>query len=64
MGKVTVSNLEAVKLIVRERPQWTKRIKSLCDLQDDLPLFGDVDATSSDMEELGGIGAGAVGGTP
>lgn len=53
MGKVTVSNLDAVRLIVSERPQWTKRIKSLCDLQDDLPLFGELDATSSDMEELG-----------
>ncbi len=53
MGKVTVSNLDAVRLIVCERPQWTKRIKSLCDLQDDLPLFGEVDASSNDMEELG-----------
>lgn len=53
MGKVTVSNLDAVRLIVCERPQWMKRIKSLCDLQDDLPLFGELDKSSNDMEELG-----------
>jgi hypothetical protein len=53
MGKVTVSNLDAVRLIVSERPEWTKRIKSLCDLQDDLPLFGEGGTASNDMEELG-----------
>ncbi len=54
MGKVTVSNLDAVRLIVCERSEWTKRIKSLCDLQDDLPLFGKGESSASDnMEELG-----------
>jgi len=54
MGKVTVSNLDAVRLIVCERSEWTKRIKSLCDLQDDLPLFGKGESSVSDnMEELG-----------
>jgi hypothetical protein len=53
MGRVTVSNLDGVGLIVSERPEWMKRIKTLCDLHDDLPLFGDVDNPSNDMEELG-----------
>ena len=53
MGKVAVSNLDAVRLIVSDRPEWTKRIRTLCDLQDDLPLFGEVDTVSKEMEELG-----------
>ena len=53
MGKVTVSNLDNVGLIVCERPEWMKRIKSLCDFHDDLPLFGESDNSSNDMEELG-----------
>jgi len=53
MGKVAISNLDAVRLIVSERPEWMKRIRMLCDLQDDLPLFDGVDTDSKEMEELG-----------
>lgn len=53
MGKVTVSNLDAVKLIVNEHPEWMKRIKALGDLHDDLPLFEGSGSSPKEIEELG-----------
>ena len=54
MGQVEVSNLMAVRLIVREHPEWTRRIQAVCDMQEDLPLFGTV-GPSPEMEALGAL---------
>lgn len=52
IGKTAVSNLEAIRLIVSERPEWTRRIRTMCDLQEDLPLFGS-SVDGGDAAELG-----------
>jgi len=55
IGKVDISNLESVRLIVSERAEWTKRIRTVCNLQDDLPLFGQQTEASPEMKELGAL---------
>lgn len=54
LGKISISNLARLRLILREHPEWTKRIKTLVEA-DAMPLFGDSGAISEAHEQLGDL---------
>lgn len=54
LGRISISNLARLKLILREHPEWTKRIRTVVDA-DALPLFGDSAATAQAHQQLGDL---------
>ncbi len=54
LGKISISNLARLRLILREHPEWTKRIKTLVEA-DAMPLFGDSGAIGEAHEQLGDL---------
>ena len=54
LRKVSVSNLERLRLQVAERPEWTKRIRELARTEE-MPLFADPLKTEEVVGELGGL---------
>ena len=52
LGRISISNLARLKLIVREHPEWTKRIRTVVEA-DALPLFGDSFAIAQATQHLG-----------
>jgi len=54
LGKISISNLARLRLILREHPEWTSRIKTLVEA-DAMPLFGDSGAVSEAHDQLGDL---------
>lgn len=52
LGKVTVSNLTRVRLIVEERPEWKRQIHDLLAFED-MPLFAEPQKTEAAIDEVG-----------
>ncbi|MEZ4600717.1 MAG: hypothetical protein R2940_13090 [Syntrophotaleaceae bacterium] len=54
LGKISISNLARLKLILREHPEWTKRIRTVVDAEA-LPLFGDSSSIAQAHQNLGDL---------
>lgn len=54
LGRISISNLARLRLILREHPEWTKRIKTLVDAEVS-PLFTDKAAVSEAHNQLGDL---------
>lgn len=54
LGKISISNLARLRLILREHPEWTKRIKTMVDAEIS-PLFADQAAVSEAHIQLGDL---------
>ncbi len=52
LGRISISNLARLRLILREHPEWTKRIKTMVDAEIS-PLFADKAAVSEAHSQLG-----------
>lgn len=52
LGSVSISNLTRLKLIIRERPEWISRIKTVVEAES-TPLFAANDAVDSARSKLG-----------
>ena len=52
LGRISISNLARLRLILREHPEWTKRIKTMVDAEVS-PLFADKAAVSEAHNQLG-----------
>ncbi|MFH1215488.1 MAG: hypothetical protein V1706_03200 [Pseudomonadota bacterium] len=54
LGRISISNLARLRLILREHPEWTKRIKTMIDAEVS-PLFADQAAVSEAHSQLGDL---------
>jgi len=54
LGRISISNLARLRLIPREHPEWTKRIKTMVDAEIS-PLFADQAAVSEAHIQLGDL---------
>lgn len=54
LGRISISNLARLRLILREHPEWTKRIKTMVDAEIS-PLFADQAAVSEAHSQLGDL---------
>ncbi|OKY76483.1 MAG: hypothetical protein BM485_04430 [Desulfobulbaceae bacterium DB1] len=54
LGRISISNLARLRLILREHPEWTKRIKTMVDAEVS-PLFADKAAVSDAHSRLGDL---------
>jgi len=54
LGRISISNLARLKLILREHPEWTKRIQTVVDAEA-LPLFGDSSNIDQAYQNLGDL---------
>ena len=54
LGRISISNLARLRLILREHPEWTRRIKTLVDAEVS-PLFADKAAVSEAHSQLGDL---------
>ncbi|MCL7488222.1 MAG: hypothetical protein M8357_08640 [Desulfobulbaceae bacterium] len=54
LGRISISNLARLRLILREHPEWTKRIKTMVDAEIS-PLFADKAAVSEAHSQLGDL---------
>jgi len=54
LGRISISNLARLRLILRDHPEWTKRIKTLVDAEIS-PLFADKAAVSEAHDQLGDL---------
>lgn len=52
LGHISISNLQRLRLHLREHPKWTRRIKTLVEA-DDMPLFTDQEAVNAAHQQLG-----------
>jgi hypothetical protein len=52
LAGVSVSNLARLRLIVREHPEWVKRIRTIA-TEDEMPLFSDRGAVDAAFGQLG-----------
>jgi hypothetical protein len=52
LGRVSISNLERLRLLLREHPEWTRRIKTVVEFEA-MPLFAESGAVSEAQNELG-----------
>jgi len=52
LGRVSISNLSRLRLILREHAEWTRRIKTLVEVEA-MPLFFDSNAVSEAQNQLG-----------
>ena len=52
LGRVSISNLSRLRLILREHAEWTRRIKTLVEVEA-MPLFFDGNAVSEAQNQLG-----------
>nr|MBF0221335.1 hypothetical protein [Desulfobulbaceae bacterium] len=54
LGRISISNLARLRLILREHPEWTKRIKTMVEAEVS-PLFADPTAVSEAHSQLGDL---------
>jgi predicted nucleic acid-binding Zn-ribbon protein len=54
LGRISISNLARLKLILREHPEWTKRIRTVVEAEA-LPLFGDSSNIAQAHQNLGDL---------
>ena len=54
LGRISISNLARLRLILRKHPEWTKRIKTMVDAEIS-PLFADQAAVSEAHIQLGDL---------
>lgn len=54
LAKVSVSNLARLRLLVREHPEWTRRLQTVA-VQEEMPLFGDRKAVDEALARLGDL---------
>lgn len=52
LSQVTVSNLEQVKLVIEDRPEWGRRLRDMLDFED-MPLFADPVKANAAVDEIG-----------
>lgn len=52
LGRVTVSNLTSLRVLVRERADWVRHIRGV-GLDEDMPLFADASAVQQSFDDLG-----------
>ncbi|MEJ2033642.1 MAG: hypothetical protein P8Y63_11510 [Deltaproteobacteria bacterium] len=52
LGRVSISNLERLRLLLREHPEWTRRIKTVAEFEA-IPLFADSGAVTEAQNQLG-----------
>lgn len=54
LGRISISNLDRLRIMLREHPEWTRRIKTLIDAEI-APLFADKAAVSEAQGYLGDL---------
>lgn len=52
LAKVSVSNLARLRLLVKEHPEWTRRLRTVS-VEEEMPLFGDRKAVDEALGQLG-----------
>ncbi len=52
LGRVTVSNLTSLRVLVRERADWVRHIRGV-GLNEDMPLFADAGTVQQSFDDLG-----------
>ncbi|AKJ64222.1 hypothetical protein [Kiritimatiella glycovorans] len=52
IGRVTISNLTSLRVLVHERPDWVRHIRGV-NLNEDMPLFADAQTVRQSFDDLG-----------
>jgi hypothetical protein len=54
LAQVAVSNLQQVRLVIQERPEWGQRIRDMLDTED-MPLFADPEKSAAAVAEIASL---------
>lgn len=52
IGRVSISNLKSLKVLIQERPDWVRHIRGVS-LNEDMPLFANRNAVQQSFDDLG-----------